>query len=182
MGSRRRSRSLRGSRSWREAGCRSGCRDLLAYCIGYTAHATGYLLLVTDRYPTTDPSRVVPLVELPPHSVRLELTDEVRRSRLTVFFRFPLAVPHLIWLTLWSALVVVLVRARLVDHARDRTTTGAPAPVLHRVDPVHDPRDCVPLRDRRAVPRVHGARRELPGGHRVRPCRSRSVASSPRSG
>ena len=44
-----------------------GLRDLLAYCIGYTAHATGYLLLVTDRYPTTDPSRVVPLVELPPH-------------------------------------------------------------------------------------------------------------------
>ena len=85
-----------------------GLRDLLAYCIGYTAHATGYLLLVTDRYPTTDPTRVVPLVELPPHAVRLELTDEVRRSRLTVFFRFPLAVPHLIWLTLWSIPVVLL--------------------------------------------------------------------------
>ena len=85
-----------------------GLRDLVTYCIGYTAHATGYFLLVTDRYPTTDPVRVVPLVELPPHAVRLELTDEVRRSRLTVFFRFPLAVPHLIWLTLWSVLVLVL--------------------------------------------------------------------------
>ena len=85
-----------------------GLRDLLAYCIGYTAHATGYLLLVTDRYPTTDPSRVVPLVELPPHTVRLDLTDDIRRSRLTVFFRFPLAFPHLIWLTLWSMLVLIL--------------------------------------------------------------------------
>lgn len=86
-----------------------GLRDLLAYCIGYTAHATGYFLLLTDRYPTTDPSRVVPLVELPPHPVRLELTDDVRRSRLTVFFRFPLAVPHLIWLMLWSVVVVIAV-------------------------------------------------------------------------
>ena len=86
-----------------------GLRDLLTYCIGYTAHATGYFLLVTDRYPTTDPARVVPLVALPPHAVRLELTDELRRSRLTVFFRFLLAVPHLIWLMLWSMLVLILV-------------------------------------------------------------------------
>jgi hypothetical protein len=86
-----------------------GLRDLIAYCIGYTAHATGYLLLVTDRYPTTDPGRVLPFAELPPHAVRLELTDAVRRSRLTVFFRFPLAVPHLIWLLLWSTVVLVLV-------------------------------------------------------------------------
>ena len=40
--------------------------------------------------------------------VRLELTDDVRRSRLTVFFRLPLAVPHLIWLALWTALVLFL--------------------------------------------------------------------------
>jgi hypothetical protein len=85
-----------------------GLRDLLTYCIGYTAHATGYFLLLTDRYPTTDPTRVVPLLELPTHPVRLELTDDVRRSRLTVFFRFPLAVPHLIWLLLWSLVVVIV--------------------------------------------------------------------------
>ena len=86
-----------------------GLRDLLTYCIGYTAQATGYFLLLTDRYPTTDPARVVPLVELPAHPVRLELTDDVRRSRLTVFFRFLLAVPHLIWLLLWTMLVVLVV-------------------------------------------------------------------------
>ena len=43
-----------------------GLRDLIAYCIGYTAQAMGYLLLVTDRYPTTDPARVVPFTRLPP--------------------------------------------------------------------------------------------------------------------
>ncbi len=85
-----------------------GLRDLLTYCIGYTAHSTGYFLLLTDRYPTTDPTRVVPLIELPTHPVRLELTDDFRRSRLTAFFRFPLAVPHLIWLLLWALVVVAV--------------------------------------------------------------------------
>ena len=85
-----------------------GLRDLIVYCIGYAAQTAGYFMLVTDHYPTSDPSRVAPFLELPAHPVRLDLTDHVRRSRLTVFFRFPLAVPHLIWLTLWSLLVVVL--------------------------------------------------------------------------
>ncbi len=85
-----------------------GLRDLLSYCIGYTAHATGYLMLLTDRYPTTDPGRVTPFLELPAHPVRLDLTDDVRRSRLTVFFRFPLAVPHLIWLGLWTLIVLLV--------------------------------------------------------------------------
>ena len=83
-----------------------GLRDLIAYSIAYTAQATGYLLLVTDRYPTSDPARVLPLATLPRHAVRLRLTDAVHRSRLTVFFRLLLAIPHLIWLSLWSVLVV----------------------------------------------------------------------------
>src|SRR4029079_3563606 len=37
-----------------------GLRDLIAYAIGYTAQVVGYLLLVTDRYPTSDPARIVP--------------------------------------------------------------------------------------------------------------------------
>ena len=70
------------------------------------AHATGYLLLVTDRYPTSDPARVLPTAPLPRHPVTLELTDALDRSRLTVFFRLLLAVPHLIWLSLWSVIVL----------------------------------------------------------------------------
>ena len=30
------------------------------------------------------------------------MTDELERSRLTVFFRLLLAIPHFIWLALWS--------------------------------------------------------------------------------
>lgn len=35
--------------------------------------------------------------------MRLTVTDDLRRSRLTVFFRLLLAIPHFIWWTLWAA-------------------------------------------------------------------------------
>ena len=43
--------------------------------------------------------------------VHLIVRDDLLRSRLTVFFRLLLAIPHLIWLSLWGtvALVAVLV-------------------------------------------------------------------------
>ncbi len=105
-----------------------GLRDLITYAIGYTAQASGYLLLVTDRYPTSDPCRVMPLAELPPHPVRLELTDNVERSRLTVFFRLLLTIPHLIWLSLWSVLVLMaVVLAWFAALATGRVPSG-----LHR--------------------------------------------------
>ena len=86
-----------------------GLRDLVVYAIGYTAQIIGYLLLVTDRYPTSDPTRIVPDAALPAHPVRLELSDHLERSRLTVFFRFLLTIPHLIWLFLWSVLTLLAV-------------------------------------------------------------------------
>ena len=36
------------------------------------------------------------------HDVTLVVTDDLRRSRLTVFFRLLLAIPHFIWLALWG--------------------------------------------------------------------------------
>lgn len=105
-----------------------GLRDLTAYCIGYMAQALGYLLLVTDRYPTSDPCRVLPLAELPQHPVRLELTDHVERSRLTVFFRLLLAIPHLIWLSLWSVLALLAVVCAWVAAL----ATGRMPSALHR--------------------------------------------------
>ena len=36
------------------------------------------------------------------HPVRLVVDDDLRRSRLTVFFRLPLAFPHIVWATLWG--------------------------------------------------------------------------------
>jgi hypothetical protein len=36
------------------------------------------------------------------HAVTLVVTDDLRRSRLTVFFRLLLVLPHLVWLVLWG--------------------------------------------------------------------------------
>ncbi len=36
------------------------------------------------------------------HPVRFDITDDLRRSRATVFFRLVLALPHLLWVTIWT--------------------------------------------------------------------------------
>jgi Domain of unknown function (DUF4389) len=79
-----------------------GLRDLTGYALGYAAQATGYFLLLTDRYPSSDPALAQPFAELPEHPVRIEVRDELERSRLTVFFRLLLALPHILWFLLWS--------------------------------------------------------------------------------
>jgi hypothetical protein len=35
------------------------------------------------------------------------VTDDLRRNRLTVFFRLILAIPHLVWVTLWGIVAVL---------------------------------------------------------------------------
>jgi hypothetical protein len=56
-------------------------------------------------------SEAVAHSESPRHPIGLVVTDDLRRSRLTTFFRLILAIPHLIWLALWgiAAYVVVIV-------------------------------------------------------------------------
>lgn len=102
----------------------AGLRNLAAYGLGYAAQASSYVLLLTDRYPNADPEARGPTWELPFHPVRLELADDGRRSRLTVFFRLLLAIPHLVWVWLWSVAalpaaiangLVALVRGRSAD-------------------------------------------------------------------
>ena len=86
-----------------------GFRNVQAYGLRYVAQTWAYLLVITDRYPDLDPAD--PPSSGPEHPVRLGVTDDLRRSRLTVFFRLLLALPHLIWLSLWTivAFVVLLV-------------------------------------------------------------------------
>lgn len=81
-----------------------GLRDLNLYALQYSAQTQAYALLVTERYPNADPF-VQPIPpSAPHHPVRLTADDDMTRSRLTVFFRVLLVIPHWVWLTLWSIL------------------------------------------------------------------------------
>ena len=82
-----------------------GLRDAGAYSLSYGAQFWSYALLLTDRYPDSDPLAAVPGLPVRSDPIRLELADDLRRSRLTVFFRALLVLPHLIWLQLWAILV-----------------------------------------------------------------------------
>jgi Domain of unknown function (DUF4389) len=77
-----------------------GFRNLQAYGLRYVAQTWAYLLVITDRYPDLDPAD--PPSTGPLHPVGLAVTDDLRRSRLTVFFRLLLTLPHFIWLLLWG--------------------------------------------------------------------------------
>lgn len=79
-----------------------GFRDLVAYSIGYSAQVTGYLLLLTSRYPSSDPKEYQAANVFRSDPIRLTVDDDLRRSRLTVFFRLLLTAPHFVWLTLWG--------------------------------------------------------------------------------
>jgi hypothetical protein len=107
-----------------------GLRDAGAYALGYRAQSLAYFLLLTDAYPNADPTTMLDSLERPPvHPVRLVGDpDDLRRSRVTVFFRLPLAIPHLIWLTLWEIVVFFCAIAQWAVT----TVRGRPAAPLHR--------------------------------------------------
>jgi hypothetical protein len=41
------------------------------------------------------------------HPIRLSVTDDLQRNRLTVFFRLILAIPHIIWVSLWGVVTLL---------------------------------------------------------------------------
>ena len=77
----------------------------------------------TAQPPEGAPPGVAPLAipESPPHPVNLAIHDDLKRSRLTVFLRLLLLIPHVIWQYAWSLIIafcvivnwfVVLIRGR----------------------------------------------------------------------
>jgi hypothetical protein len=85
-----------------------GLRDAVAYALSYSAQLDAYLFLLTDRYPSSDPETALAEIPTRRDPIALEVSDDLARTRVTVFFRLILAIPHLIWLTLW-AIVAYLV-------------------------------------------------------------------------
>jgi hypothetical protein len=105
-----------------------GIRDLVAFTLGYSAQAAGYLFLLTGRYPTSDPSLAEEYAELPEHPVQIVVDDDLVRPRLTVLFRLLLAIPHFVWLLLWLvAAFLAAVAAWFAALATGRVPTA-----LHR--------------------------------------------------
>jgi hypothetical protein len=61
----------------------------------------------------------------PPHPIHLMVTDDLQRNRLTVFFRFFLTIPHLIWLMVWGiAVFLAVVAAWFVGVVTGRIPEG----------------------------------------------------------
>ena len=107
------------------------------------------------------------------HPVGLIVTDDLVRSRLTVFFRWPLAIPH-----------PVLARAvghprfrrgvlRLDDRALHGAGAGRHAHVHRELPQLHDARVRLSTADREPVPAVQWSR--------VTPSTSRSPGREPQS-
>ncbi len=58
--------------------------------------------------------QAVPATARGHHPIRLVVTDDLQRNRLTSFFRLILAIPHLIWLALWAIVAVLAAIANWV--------------------------------------------------------------------
>jgi hypothetical protein len=91
-----------------------GLRDLTAFALGYAAQAGSYLFLLTPRYPTSDPALAEPYSELPEHPIRMVVDDDLARPRLTVLFRLFLAIPHIVWILLWTIVMLFVAFAAWV--------------------------------------------------------------------
>lgn len=105
-----------------------GFRDLQAYALRYSAQTFAYVFLLTDRYPNADVHEPRAPQTPPEHPVEIDVDDDERRSRLTVFFRLLLFLPHYIWLSLWSYAVLLAVIASWFATL----ATGRSPRALHR--------------------------------------------------
>lgn len=107
-----------------------GFRNVLAWGLGYVAQVNAYFFVLTDRYPNSDPGAVGVLGVPPPHPVRLRVEDDLRRSRVTVFFRLLLFIPHYVWLSLWGFAVLLAV---IVNWFATLVTGRSPMPLFRFV-------------------------------------------------
>ncbi len=85
-----------------------GFRGLAVYALRYGAQFYAYLFIITGRYPTADPFDPPPLAPETTQAVRIRIEDDLERSRLTVFFRLLLTIPHIVWLILWGILAFLV--------------------------------------------------------------------------
>ncbi len=105
-----------------------GLRDCVVWGVGFGAQLWAYLLVLTSAYPDPDPGVVLGELPVRGDPIGFEAGGDLRRSRLTVLFRLPLVVPHLVWLALWSVLALL---AAIANWVATLVRGRSPAP-LHR--------------------------------------------------
>lgn len=105
-----------------------GLRDAGAYGLAYGTQVNAYLLLLTDRYPNSDPLLALPELPAGEHPIRLDVEDDRRRRRATTFFRLLLAIPHLAWMGIWG----IAVLGAAIASWFVQVVAGRPHPGLHR--------------------------------------------------
>ncbi len=105
-----------------------GLRDAATYSIAYSAQLYAYAFIVTDRYPSADPATALGTLPTRTDPIHIAVDDDLQRSRLTVFFRLVLAIPHLIWLSLWGIVATLAGIANWVATL----VSGTPPVGLHR--------------------------------------------------
>ncbi len=105
-----------------------GLRDAEVWSVGYGAQLWAYLLLLTDRYPDSDPLAMLEEVPAREDPVSTRSEDDLRRSRLTVLFRLPLLFPHFFWLLLWTLVALPAAFANWLATL----FAGTPPAALHR--------------------------------------------------
>jgi len=105
-----------------------GLRDAGAYGVLYGAQTYAYLLLLTDRYPNSDPLAALPELPADEHPLRLDVRDDRRRGRATTFFRLLLAIPHFAWVAIWG----IAVFAAVIASWFIQVLAGRPHAGIHR--------------------------------------------------
>ena len=133
-----------------------GLRDLVAYALGYSAQAGGYLFLLTGRYPSSDPALAEDFAELPHHPVQMVVADDLG----------PPATDGLLPATPRDSpphLAAALVRRRVSRGDRGLVRRAGHRPRPHRAPPLplglralRDARGRIPLPDRRRFPGFTG--------------------------
>jgi Domain of unknown function (DUF4389) len=79
-----------------------GLRNFAVYGLRYAAEVWAYVFVLTERYPNSNPVLPAEAGSPPERPIQIRVEDDLRRSRLTVFFRLLLTLPHIVWLALWT--------------------------------------------------------------------------------
>ncbi len=151
-----------------------GLRDAAAYALAYGAQFWAYALLLTDRYPDSDPQALPGLpVREDPISVRARGRAAAQPPDRVLQAAAGIAAP---------AVAVAVDAAGAARGARQldrdaarRALAAAAARLPRRLPALCDPRVRVPVPDRQPVPRVRRRRRQLP----TRSARRRAPAPEP---